>query len=308
MKKILLLLLVSFSLFSCDEILMEDDISGETLTLVAPSDAIELTSTSLRLSWNAIKNGSQYRVQIARPNFDSPAELIADEVVDTTFYAVQLNVGEYEWRVKGVNSAYETPYTTRKFKIVSNDDFQNNVVSLNSPQDNLVTNIALQNLSWAHVLGSTSYHMRVLTLNGSSVVFEQEVTDEFINYSFPEGSFTWQVMASNSSQNTLYTSRNIITDYTAPHTPVPVMPANQSYLNAESVTFTWNRQAAGGSIETDSIYIYSNSNLTSLYYKGQHTTPYTPSLPRGVYYWYLKSFDAAGNVSQQSTKFSFTAN
>lgn len=298
-----------FFCWSCEEILMEDDISGETVLLIAPSNGVELTSTSVKLSWDAIENGSQYRIQIARPNFTNPLEIIADEVIDTTFYAVQLNIGEYEWRVKGVNSAYETPYTTRRFKVVSNDDFQNNVVSLTSPEDNLVTNIASQSLNWAHVLGSTSYHLRVLNQGGTNVVFEQDVSSESVDYTFPEGIYTWQIRASNGSQNTLYTSRNILTDYTVPNTPSLVTPGNLSYVTATDAVFTWNRQALAGSTESDSIYVFTNSTLSNLYYKGSHSGTYTPlGLTRGTYYWYVRSFDAAGNAGQRSSTFSFTAN
>lgn len=310
MKKILLFILpVALLLISCDEIIMEDDISDETVVLVAPYDNAVVNSTSITFTWDAIENGSQYRIQIARPNFESPIAIVTDQVIDTTSYTVQLNVGQYQWRVKGLNSAYETAYTTRNLTIASNEDFQNNSVTLISPQNNLITNTPVQTLSWQTVLGATGYHLQILSSDDSSVEYEQDITTTSFDYNFNEGNYTWRVRATNGSANTLYFSRSILTDFTAPNIPALSLPTNGSSSSDNDVSFQWTRSALSGSTETDSIYVYSNSGLTNLYYKGLQTSPYNAtSLPSGTYYWYVKGFDTAGNQGQQSNTFSFTLN
>mgnify|MGYP000853791593 CR=1 FL=1 len=311
MKKFILyaipILLIVF--LSCEDIIYEEDISDAKVTLVAPVDNARFFSTGITFTWNEIENGTQYRIQIARPNFDAPLEIVSDMVVDTTSFTTQLNIGNYEWRVQAVNSAYSSAFSKRAFSIVSNEDFQNNSVALLSPDNNVITNTASQNLTWQSVIGATGYDVQIVNTANNTIVSEQEVTGTNLSYNFPDGNFQWKVRATNGDQTTLYSARSILIDKTVPNTPVLTSPANQSNSSNNDVTFQWSRTPIAGTTEKDSIYIFTNSQLTNLQYKNEHTSPYNnSSLNNGTYYWYVKSFDAAGNVSLQSAVFSFTLN
>ncbi|WP_242501872.1 fibronectin type III domain-containing protein [Flavobacterium beibuense] len=308
MKKIFYLIAPLFLLCSCEEILMEDDISNKTVTLVAPTDNAEFFSTGITFTWEAVEFVSDYRIQIARPNFEAPLQIITDIVVDTTSFTTQLNIGEYQWRVQAVNSAYSSPFSTRSFVILSNEDFQNNSVALTSPANNLLTNTSSHNLTWESVIGASSYQV-VITDSQNNIISDQEITTTNFNYNFDDGSYQWKVRAGNGEAYTLYSSRSLFIDTTAPNTPVLVFPANASSSTENDITFQWNRTPIEGSAEKDSIYIFKNSELTLLEHKDEQTSPFTmSSLSNGTYYWYVKSFDEAGNSSQQSTVFSFTLN
>lgn len=309
MKNFFYILLPLISLFACDDIIMEDDLSDKTVTLLAPVNNAEFFSTGITFTWQAIEYVSEYRIQIARPNFENPLQIVTDVVVDTTSYSTQLNLGEYQWRVQAVNSAYSGPYTTRSFFITSNDEFQNNSVSLTGPENNLITNTKNQTLNWETVIGASSYQILITQNNGTTIISDEETENTSYSYNFPDGNYQWKVRASNGEVNTLYSQRSLLVDTTVPNTPVLSAPANQSTTTNNTITFQWSRTPIEGSTETDSIYIYNNSSLTSLQYKNLQTSPYTTSdLSNGTYYWYIKSFDEAGNTSQQSSVFSFTLN
>lgn len=309
MKNICFILPLLLIAFSCEEIIMEDDISNEKIRLVAPLNNAQLFSTGVTFTWEPIKNGSEYRIQIARPNFENPVQIIVDNVTDETSFTTQLNPGEYEWRVQGVNSGYATSYSSRFITIVSNEDFASNSVTLSSPVNNIITNSSVQNLTWQPVIGATGYKVQIINSQNTTVPDEQDVTGTNLSYNFPQGTFIWKVRATNGSQNTLYSSRNITVDTTVPNTPILQMPGNLSNSSDNTVVFQWTRTPVAGSAETDRIYIYSNSTLTNLVYSNEETSPYTTStLSDGTYYWYVKSFDAAGNTSAQSAVYSFTLN
>jgi hypothetical protein len=298
-----------FFLYSCEDILLEDDISDEVVELTAPVDGAQFNSTGITFTWEPIKNGTQYRIQIAKPDFDNPMQIIADETVEITSFTTQLNIGQYEWRVQAVNSGYETDFTTRSITIVSNEDFQSNSVTLSTPSDNLVTNDSSQTLTWQPVIGATGYHAQIVNSANSVVVYEEDITGTSFSYTFPDGNFIWRVRATNGSQNTMYSSRLVLIDSTVPNTPVLVSPANLSNTSDNDVSFEWTRAAVAGTAEKDSIYIFSNQALTTLKYKNEETSPYsTSTLDDGTYWWYVRSFDAAGNVGPQSSVFSFTLN
>ncbi|WP_415061084.1 Ig-like domain-containing protein [Flavobacterium sp.] len=293
--------------FSCEEILLESDISDQTVTLVAPSNEATFTSTGITFSWEAVEDADEYRIQIARPNFENPLEIVVDELTEETFSTQQLNIGTYQWRVKAINSAYETAFTTRTINVISNEDFQNNTVILSSPVSNLITNTNVQNLSWQPVIGAVSYELQIT--NSSNVfILDQTLTNTNYNYTFADGSFEWRVRASNGTLQTLFSSRSILVDTTAPNTPVLSLPANNSTIVENDVTFSWTRTAINGSNENDTIKIYSDIGLTNLIEESQNTSPFTTNLDDGTYYWIVIASDEAGNTSSQSTTFKVTIN
>ncbi|MCD0464992.1 hypothetical protein [Flavobacterium sp. ENC] len=300
-------LIFLLSLFSCEEILIVDDISKEEVTLIAPANNSVLFSTGASFSWNSIENAEKYRLQIAKPNFANPVEIVLDTLITKTSYTQQMNIGKYEWRVKAVNSGYETPYKSSAFEILNNEDFQNNTVVLLSPGNNLITKNAIQKLTWQTIIGATEYQLQIYD-STNEIVKENSSASTSFDYTFPEGNFSWKVRASNGTKETLYTTRNIVVDTKVPNTPVLANPADKSTTAATDINFQYNRTPIAGSVEKDSIYVYTESALTNLKFKEQVTSPYAKTLTSGSYYWYVMSFDQAGNKSSKSTVFSFTIN
>lgn len=295
------------SLTSCEEILLVPDISKEEVNLIAPANNSILFSTGLTLSWDNVKNADKYRLQIAKPNFTSPVEMVLDTLISKNSFTQQLNIGKYEWRIKAVNSAYETAYKTSGFEILNNDDFQNNVVVLLTPSNNLITKTPVQKLSWQAIIGATEYQYQILDSN-NEIVKEDVSSTTNINYTFSEGNFNWKVRASNGTKQTLYATRGILVDTKAPNTPTLSNPVDKSTTTATDINFQYKRTAIPGSIEKDSIYVYTESALTNLKFKEQITSPYSKTLTAGTYFWYVSSFDQAGNSSTKSSVFSFTIN
>lgn len=295
------------SLFSCEEILLEDDISKSEVLLVAPVNNAQFLSTGVTFSWEKVQNATQYHLQIAKPNFTNPVQIVLDTLIISNTFTYQLNIGEYEWRVQAVNSAYETPYKNRFFTIVSNEDFQNNTPVLLTPSNDLITNSTTQKLSWQSIIGATSYQVQVYDGN-NTVINNQTIATTSLNYTFPQGNYYWRVRANNGTQQTLYSSRSILVDTTSPNTPTLTSPVDASTTTSTNVIFQWNRTPIPGSIEKDSIYIYTDKALTTLQLKNEVSSSYNKTLNSGTYYWLLKAFDQAGNTSSKSAVFSFTVN
>lgn len=299
--------LVLISFISCEEILIVDDISEKEVILTAPANNTTLSSSGVTLSWETIENAEKYQLQIATPNFEVPQQIVTDTLITKNSFTQQLNIGKYQWRVRAVNSAYETAYATRSFEILNNDDFQNNTVILLTPSNNITTKTAAQKLSWDAIIGATNYQLQILD-ESNTLVKEQNTASTLVNFTFDEGKFTWKVRASNGTAQTLYTARSITVDTKAPNTPVPSNPANASTTTNTSINFQWSRTSIPGSPEKDSIYVYTESALTNLNFKDKGPSPYNKTLTTGTYYWFVKSFDDAGNVSARSTVFNFTIN
>ncbi|GAA3774461.1 hypothetical protein [Flavobacterium ginsengiterrae] len=300
-------LLITLTFISCEEILLVDNISKKEVNLIAPSNNAVLSSSGVTFSWETIEGADKYQLQIAIPNFEAPKQIILDTIVTKNSYAQQLNIGKYEWRIKAINSAYETAYSKNSFEVLNNDDFQNNTVVLLTPSNNLTTKTALQKLSWDAIIGSVNYQLQILDENGT-LIKEQSTETTLLNFTFDEGKYTWKVRASNGTTQTLYTSRSILVDTKAPNTSILSAPVNASTTTNTSINFQWSRTPIAGSSEKDSIYVYTNNALTTLNFKDKGTSPYNKTLTKGTYYWFVKGFDEAGNESARSTVFNFTVN
>jgi hypothetical protein len=300
---LLLFILVNIS---CEEILFEVDISNSSVVLISPSDNAELPFNSIFLDWEKVEDATEYEVQIATPNFDEVQQLLLSATDSITAYEVQLNVGDYEWRVKAKNSSYETQFKTYSFKVIDVANFPDITVILESPEDNLITNEVNQNLQWQSVDGATLYRIQILE-NGT-VSDEETTAIANLNYTFSEGNYNWQVRAENGVENTLYSSRNILVDITSPNTPFLTQPIDEAILTSTQVSFEWTRDPNEGSSEFDTINIYRDVNLTDLVLSDQVTSPFTTTLANGTYYWFVQAIDEAGNEGGESTVFSFTIN
>ncbi len=116
MKK--LFVLIGILIFhSCEEITEVPDISDETLTVLAPTDGVTLSTTSVTFNWNAVEDADNYRLQIATPNFTEAQQIVIDSLTPELNLNITLETSDYQWRVRAENSDFQTAYTTQSFTV-----------------------------------------------------------------------------------------------------------------------------------------------------------------------------------------------
>lgn len=304
---IITLFIVCVFCTSCEEILLEEDISNFGLQLLAPSSNTVVKASTVSFQWTNVDGATDYQIQVATPKFSNAEQIVINAEVEENTFNQQLPVGDYEWRVRAINSEYATAYTLSSFKVENNEDFSSNQLVLFSPQNGLITNQINQNLEWQEVDDATSYRIQIL--ENDVVVDEETSIDTEIGINFPIGDLKWRVRAENDIQNTFYSERSIFIDTLAPNTPKPLKPEDEANLATTSVTFEWERDKLVGSNEIDSLYIYQKVDLDELVEKDRVINSYNTTLDRGeTYYWLMKAFDEAGNASDSSSVFSFSLN
>ena len=158
-KKKIFLLLSLFVVFACDDILEVPDISNEEISVLAPLDGTTINDNQVNFNWNALEDADGYRVQVATPSFDNAAQFILDSLfVQDSLGALNTNMrlsllnGTYQWRIKGVNSGYETAFATNGFMINGDpnaDLTPPNTPNLLSPANNSTQTETAVNFSWA---------------------------------------------------------------------------------------------------------------------------------------------------------------
>jgi|TARA_R110002020_G_scaffold103640_3_gene242844 hypothetical protein len=306
MKGISLLIAIILLLTSCDEggLLIETDITDETVVLLAPSNNAEVIEGVINFNWEVVEDASGYEIQVALPDFETTQQLFLNSVDSIPSASTELSSGQYEWRVRALNNNSSTSYSTARFLVVPVVNFSDNTVSLISPENDLITNVVTQNLEWQEVDGASLYRIQVL--ENSTILQEETSTTTNFSLDFPEGTLIWQVRAEKGIENTQYTSRDILLDVTPPNTPILSAPKDEAILIDTLVSFEWSREVLQGSEEKDSISIYRDITLTDLVVEEIATPPFSQSLTEGTYYWQVKSFDEAGNIGTASSVFSFT--
>ncbi|CAL2078425.1 hypothetical protein [Tenacibaculum sp. 190524A02b] len=309
MRKIVLLTVAIVVIVACEAVFVED-ISNRYIKITAPADNASVKEGSVTFLWEALAEADSYQLQIATPTFANAAQILTDTLVAKNTYNQKLTLGEYEWRIKGKNSEYETSYTTHKLSI-TNTDIGNAETELLLPLDSEISNKTDHNLTWTKVTDATEYRVQIWQPDDQGTIVKDVIVKETAyTHTFGEGDFTWKVRPQSDTQNGKFTARKITVDSKVPNKPVNTSPENNATQTENTIDFTWTRTDVAGTEEIDSIYVFNDVNLTQLNFKdkGTNKTFKKESLEKNTYYWYVQSFDKANNKSEKSNTFLITIN
>lgn len=117
MCKFLKYLLLFGLLFSCSEVIEVKDISNDLVVILAPVNNSVLQTSTVNFSWEALDFAETYKLQIAKPDFETAQTIVEDTIVSVTEFSKTLEASSYQWRIKAINSAYETAYSTQNLSI-----------------------------------------------------------------------------------------------------------------------------------------------------------------------------------------------
>lgn len=214
MKKIFWTLAIVFFIISCDDITEVEDISNQTLTILAPTDQSELTNTNIVFSWDAVIDAEQYRLQIASPTFDSATQIVLDSTIANTNFTQTLNSGNYEWRVRAENFISQTAFTSQSFSVDTKPvDISSELVNLLSPANALVFEPTdTINFFWEGLPEATSYTFQIAQPSFSNAIeIISNVTQNNTSFSIsnlPINTYQWRVRASNPDFETAFSTQN----------------------------------------------------------------------------------------------------
>lgn len=206
---VLLLLLTS-----CEEILEVENISDNIVVLIAPADGAVIDSSAPIFSWQALAGAEHYHIQIASPTFDGASQVLLDSLVTTISFTQNLAQGNYEWRLKAVNSSYETLYTTHSFSVNPEEveDISSEVVTLLAPANSVTLSEGNVNFSWDNVENADAYSIQIAQpdFDNAIEIIENESTAN-TNYTVTNmtaNNYEWRVKATNAISETDYTTQS----------------------------------------------------------------------------------------------------
>jgi hypothetical protein len=306
MKKnsILISALILFTIsYSCDDIL-EENIVNDDIQIISPINGHTNEGGSVQFLWNFIDGADEYNIQI----FNQNQSLELDSLVTETIFNYDLNPGNYQWRVKGINFAYETAYSfPQSFEVQLSQNLAIQELILNTPSDNFYTNNSNIVFTWSSLTPSEKYNFLLIqSISGQQTIHQQdEISDVFLeldpNLFALDAEYIWKVKAVNSISETPFTEYSLFIDRTPPNQPVLVSPVNQGNVNL-TVSFDWSNGSDVGGVQspiTNNIEISTEINFQPILVvenTSANTYQYNFS-DVGTYYWRVKATDEATNES-----------
>lgn len=300
---------------SCEDI-FEEDITNETVLITSPLNDSKVESNVVTFQWNDLKGASKYRVQVYGAN----QAIVLDSLVSKTNLTFPLIQGEYQWRVRGENFAYQSSYSFPvTFSTVISNDLTNQQVILSSPQNDIYVNFTNITLNWQALPNTTSYSIEVINIsNGQQIYSNTSITGTSVTLNAPtltDGIYEWRVKAKNNTTETLqYAARKFSIDTVIPNQPQNVTPANNSVqIINQQVSFTWNITTDSGTVQSPISYKIEFSNNESFTIISQTSNASSSTFQQtfstaGIYFWRIREIDQAGNVSLASAPYKFTIN
>src|SRR5690606_31654935 len=152
---------------SCWDIVEEPDITQEKVVIIAPAKQPEVKGNVVNFTWEPLSDADSYLLQVASPDFDQASQVYVDSLMPETSFAKELLPNDYQWRVKAINSAYETEYTYSSFTVRKSDGFEGNTVLLKDPPNGYTTNETTVGFSWDLVEDAVEYQIQILDGSGT---------------------------------------------------------------------------------------------------------------------------------------------
>jgi hypothetical protein len=311
------ILLICFSILtlSCEDIL-EKDISKDIVQIISPTKDVAIESNVVNFKWISLKGANKYRIQI----YESNQVLILDSLTTKSSLTLPLNTGNYIWKVRAENYAYQSTYSfPSAFSTTISDDLTNQQVILVAPDNDKYFNVINVTLNWKMLDKATSYSAKVInTVTKEELFSKSNLTDNYVVLgltTLADGTYEWRINAKNAVTETKnYTARRFNIDTKSPNQPKNTMPTdNSTQMVNKPINYAWSIDTDTGTVKSPISYIIEFSNnvnfnpLTQTLYSNTLTLQQTFS-NTGVYYWRVRAIDAAGNIGTNSTSFKITVN
>lgn len=319
MKSLIKALIIPLCLLgACKDDLFERDLSEETIDIIIPSANHQSTIEQVHFKWEELEGVSEYRILLVHPDFNNIQSYLLDTLVSGTDFYYTLAPGSYQWKIRGENNSSNTSYQGPfNIQIDSTQDVTGQTITLTSPSNSSFLNQANPTFNWLSLSAADGYDIVVKTThNFTTGTIAESSSTSSTSYvqssSLVEGEYSWGVRGTNSttSTTTSYSSRSFTIDLTVPSAPSLISPNAASFAANQQITFSWNRQPDIGAYPSplaDSVFIYTDAALTNVYQRfSSSSASHLDSIAvSGTYYWRVKTFDEAGNISGFSSSFSF---
>ncbi len=307
MKKVILLsFLAAIAMVSCEKF-GEKNITKKVVVLLSPTQNQSDSILTKLFWWEEVEGADSYHLQVVSTTFDNITTLAVDTLISGVKFQLTMTPGEYQWRVRAENGAYESPWTTYNLTITNTNSLTGQNLANLTPDVDYATSDTSIDFSWAAMAKASSYNFLIEKYPSGIDVFNASLTTNSKSFNFTsEGTYTWTVQGFNNISASIASTRMITIDKTKPNLPVLTYPKDVTdTIYSLPATFTWDIGNDTGSEVTHNITISTDSTFnTNILHSAEVVDLKSYSLTSlsntGKLYWRVRSVDAAGNASSYS--------
>lgn len=289
---------------------IEEDISGDTVTVIIPQHNSALGTNNVHFKWEELKGADSYNLQVVEPSFNTIQSFVLDSNITGLEFYYFLAPGDYEFQIRAENSAYETAYSgPYAFTVDSVSDLTGQLVPLLSPANNIYSNQSDLNLSWQSIYAAESYEVQVragadfntsvtILFTAPAVIGTSTTTTGSIFSA--EGEYSWGVKAVNQSSQSAFSSRSIYIDKTNPNDVALISPSDATTATSDTIVFKWSSGVDPGIVNSPLSYTLELDTDPAFGSPASYTESVDTLqliLNTATYYWRVYATDAAGNES-----------
>lgn len=294
-------LLPCIALAGCTDII-EKDLSGSGVVLRTPPDGDTTTSNVVTFKWDEVPHATEYQLQIATPDLDSPVSYAADTLIGSATISLPLAPGTYAWQVRARNSNSATEYFRRRLTVVQGSSLEELTPLLTAPAANAATADEPVVFQWQALAGAEDYRFELRTGDQTGPLVQAQIVagTQLSVASLPEGSYTWGVQGQSASSSSLFAYRALRIDRTAPTAPLLIAPAAGATILHVGFDFQWQSGTDAGTV-TDSLFV---NDVNTVHVRAIPVAggTYADSLANGTYTWWIRTTDAAGNYTDATSR------
>lgn len=300
MKRIVQYSLLLLTLLGCAK-WVNVDISNESIEILSPSDKIKDSIQVKTFWWNKLEGATQYYLQVVSPNFDSIEAKIYDKIDSTNSVELSLLPGVYEWRVKGINDDFETPWSTYSIEVTSSNYLTGQSITGVTPMDSYNSNEMKVNFSWDNLYATDNYILKIVDQNNNVIELYSNATTNH-DFTFKdEGLYTIKLQAINALSASLEKEFEIRIDTTSPSINQLITPVFDT-ISTFPVTFEWQTTVNNGGAIQEQLIIGTDSLLNNVIMDSTFSESTTIQLDtittQGKLFWKINRVDEAGNSTQ----------
>ncbi len=295
-RSLALLLLCILLTASCSEVI-EEDLDGYGVVLLAPPAGHTTTANQVEFRWEEVPNATSYRIQVCTPGFASAVSYLLDSTTTATVHVLALAAGTYQWRVRAQNANSHTDWYTRDITITSSETLTGLIPVLLSPVDGLISDTGALTVDWDTLPFTVDHRFELRANDPDGTLLQATITaaSEMALSGLADGRYAWGVQAQNdvpSSSDFAY--RTFTVDATAPTTPLQLLPTAGATVPQGPFTFLWQSGQDALTGTADSL-IVRNAQLQIVRQLGGLNGTFADSLGTGSYTWTVRTMDQAGN-------------
>ena len=181
----------------------DPDISDRAPNLISPAADLEADAGTFVFLWDTIRDANNYNLRIVSPSFENIRTVIADTVTALSNASVQLDSGVYEWGVQAINTSSLSMRSIRSLTI--DVAFENRALEILSPSEGATLDSGSVVFIWEPLRDADAYEFQLVTPTFdaiSSIISDQEVTEDRVSLNLNPGSYQWSIRAMNGNKKT----------------------------------------------------------------------------------------------------------